>query len=160
MKSQSRSDRLSTALRQLESRPASAGFTSSVLGRLDARDARRRRRRVVSGALAAAATLAALVFGALALRSPATAPRSGEATPARAEEIRRQRRLLEAELERLQLASDRARPVLYLSSSGDYDLVVDLSPLLDQRDGTPVVPALQDFRVRRPEARETGRRQP
>lgn len=160
MKSRDPSDPLSAALRRLASPPASPGFTRSVLERLDAADSRRRRRRVAVAALAAAAVLAALGLASLPLLGPARAPAGGEVALARAEEIRRQQRLLEEELQRLERARDRARPVLYLDSSGDYDLVLDLSPLLDERIGTPVVPTLEDLRIRRPEAREAARRQP
>lgn len=160
MSDQQRSDRLSLALRELKRRPASDGFTDRVLSDLDARDARVRRRRALRATLAAAAAVVVVVGAAWLTLRPSVPPATGASAEARTEDLRREQRQLKEELERLQRASERTRPVLYLASGDDYDLVLDLSPLLEPQAATPMVPALQDLRVRRPEAREAVRRQP
>lgn len=160
MKNDTRPDPLSKALQQLETRPASAGFTDGVLARLDARDARRQRRRRFQAALAAPAALVVLILGALWMFRPAASPPGVDSNAGRAEEIRRQHRLLREELEQLQRAADQRRTLLYLGANDEYDLVLDLKPLLDQGVDTPVVPALQDLRVRPVQAVEAEGRQP
>ena len=135
-----RTDRLSQALQGLEGAPVSEGFTARVLSGLEARDARRRRRRNL-GALVATAGLALLVgAGALLLRQPEArmaetathpAPPAGDRTGDRtAEAILREHRRLVQELDRLRALADETSPVLYLGRSRDYDLVLDLEPLL------------------------------
>ena len=155
MKSTPRSDRLSRALRDLETQSPSPGFTLSVLGRLDERDRLRRRRRALRLVLAVQAVAVVLVVAALLVGREA-APVS---TTARADELRQERQALIEELERLQRASDDER-VLYLGALQEYDLVLDLDQILDQSMGPPVVPALQDLRVQAPRAIQTVGRRP
>ncbi len=149
-----RPDELSSALRALTRRPASPGFTDGVVARLDARDQRRRTKARLL--LAAEAALVVLALGALFVYRPGSPPPSADAHT-QADELRRQYQTLQAELEQLQRASDRSRAVLYLGASDGYDLVLDLEPLLDQGVGAPVVPAMQDLRVRPAYAEATGR---
>ncbi len=156
MKKEHRTDPLSAALGKLEAPAASPGFTAAVLHRLDERDARRRRRRIAV-ALAAPALLAVAVGALLMQRPGAPAVQDGSST-ASVEELRQQQRLLREELELLQRVADSRRTVLYLGSSDEYDLVLDLNPLLDQRVDAPVVPALQDLRVRPARAVEAAER--
>lgn len=160
MKNEDRADPLSRALRELETRSASATFTEGVLARLESRDARRRQRRRIQIALVAPAALLVLVMGAIVILRPTAAPPDGDSSSARAAEIRRQHRMLQEEIELLQQARDRRRRVLYLGANDDYDLVLDLNPLLDQRVHAPVVPALEDLRVRPARTMEAERKQP
>ncbi len=159
MKPQDGPDRISAALRRLAPPRASAGFTDGVLARLAARDARRRQRRATRIALVAGAALVAAVAATLFVGRPEAPAASTSASAIRTEEMREEYRRLQAELERLRRVSERDA-VLYLGGSGDYDLVLDLSPLLDQRVDSPVVPAMQDLRVRPAQARTAERREP
>jgi hypothetical protein len=147
-------DRLSTDLRQLEAPTVSADFTDRVLAALDARTRKRRQRRALGLALAVPTAVALFAGPLLLSRSP------GEPRAARAEELQRQRRLLQAELAQLRQARDQPRTVLYLGTGEDYDLVLDLDPLLAQSIRTPVVPALQDLRVEPARVVEAARRRP
>lgn len=160
MNDEHRTDSLSEALHRLEPRPASPGFTQRVLSRLEARDlARARRRRTVRVVLTVQAALVALIV-TLALTLRSRPEPSISSSTARAEEIRRQHRLLEEELERLRKARDQRSAVLYLGDTEGYDLVLDLDPLLEQDVDTPRVPAMQDLRVRPALVSDDGRRRP
>ena len=152
-------DRLSAALRQLEAGRASPGFTDGVLAGLPARDAQRRRRRSTRLALATGAVAIAAALGILWLREPAGRSAKTEAAT-RAAEIREEYRLLSEELDRLQRVESSQEPLLYLGASDEYDLVLDLAPLLDQQAGKPIVPAMQDLRARPALVREAARREP
>ena len=147
-------DRLSTDLRRLEAPTASAGFTDRVLDALDARTARRRRRRALGIALAIPAA-AALLVAALMLSRSAPEARSQQAA-----ELRLQHQQLEAELARLRQARDQPRTVLYLGTGEEYDLVLDLDPLLVESIRAPVVPAFQDLRAQPARVVEASRGRP
>ena len=147
-------DRLTSSLRRLEGRPASPGFTERVLEALDTRLARRRRRRIALVAVAVPAAVA-LVTGLLVFQRPQPA-----ADASRAEELRRQHQALEAELASLREARDRSSTTLYLGTGDDYDLVLDLEPLLAASVDSRAVPALDDLRARPARVVDASRRQP
>lgn len=120
-------DRLDRALAGLEPRSASPGFTSRVLVAWDER--RRRRRRPAAGAWAlAAAALAATAVG-IFLGSRPEPPLAALADER--ESLRREHGELVRELESLRELARETRPVLYLGTGDDLDLVLDLSPLVD-----------------------------
>ncbi len=147
-------DRLSTDLQRLEAPTASADFTERVLAALDARTRRRRQRRSLGVALAVPAAIVILV-GVLMLTRTASGPAIADA-----QELRKQQQVLQAELARLQEARDQSRTVLYLGTGEDYDLVLDLEPLLARSIRTPEVPAFQDLRGEHTRVVEAARRRP
>ncbi len=147
-----RPDRLTNDLQQLGSPGASAGFTQRVLASLDERQARRRSRRTLMTVFAVP-TMVAVIAGSIYFADARSKTRQ-------AEELRAQHRALQAELAELERARDRSQTVLYLGTGQDYDLVLDLEPLLDRSISAPVVPALQDLRGRPARMMEASRRQP
>jgi hypothetical protein len=144
-----RPDRLSASLKHLGDSRASEGFTERVLEGLDRRLEQRSRRRSAGVAAAAAALL---VVVALAVLRPGAAPEptADETAVARAhaEDIRREHRRLLDELDRLRRSQEQTTNVLYLGSGDEYDLVLDLDPLLDRMSDAQALPA------------STSRRQP
>lgn len=139
-------DRLSQALADLEAPGASSGFTTRVLGRIDERlaDRRRRQRRLVAGGLAA--TLAAVAVLALGLLARPLTPAPDLADHAarssarnddadRRAELRDEYLELTEELRSLERVAATEGPYLYLGSQPDYDLVLDLRPLLETAAG-------------------------
>lgn len=152
MNREERSDRLSRALRELESRPASPGFTERVLERIEAGDRNASPIRLRWAAVAAAVAL--LAIGVVALTRLDYQP---AASATRAQQLEHERDQLLNELQALERGQ---RPVVYLGTSSDYDLVLDLDPLLVGTQRAPVVPGLRDLRLQRPDVRNASRRQP
>ncbi|HEX5761336.1 MAG TPA: hypothetical protein VF121_19290 [Thermoanaerobaculia bacterium] len=119
-------DRLERILATLPRERAGADFTARLLARLD--DPPRHPFRLAAVGLAAAAAALAVAAAAGPLRpgrnDPAAESRI-EAAEARRllEELRREHRALESEIEALAAAP----PVLYLGGDDEVDLVVDLS---------------------------------
>jgi hypothetical protein len=117
-------DPLGRALRKLEVEKASPGFTSRVMHELESRRShpRRRARRL---AFAAAVALVAGIVGLWNLGSPDAAELAREA-----QLIRHEQQTLAEELESLRLRAAETAPVLYLGGDDEFDLVLDLAPLV------------------------------
>lgn len=111
------------------SEPASPGFTRRVLARLE--DEPTRRRRLPRPAFAAAAALLFIVVGVTGLvvslqsRPAAVATRRSESS--QRQELLREYRALERELDQLRQLADEQDPVLYLGGDEDFDLMYDLA---------------------------------
>lgn len=131
-------ERISQLLRSLPREEASPYFTAGVLRRLREGESPRRRipRRVL--AAVAAVLVLALAFGA----------REGwhryqlRQSRARLAALRAEHEALNTELRALRELAAEARPVVYLGSRGDVDLVVDLARLARQRRQRTARPAL------------------
>jgi hypothetical protein len=122
--------KLQRALQDLHGVHASPGFTDRVLEGLARRKAKRRLRNQLTLSAATAAVLA-LMVGALFVNQS-----GGGLT---SEEIAREARLLQQEhaqirsdLEALSASAREAAPVLYLGGDDDFDLVLDLAPIIAQ----------------------------
>lgn len=127
-------DPLSAAFAGLERARASSGFTRRTLARLDeAGRPGHRRRRVAPWVWAATAVALAV---ATLLLAPAPEPERPDLA-AEAGELRRRHRELASELAALEALDAASAPVLVLDSRPDYDLVLDLRPLLDGTTGIP-----------------------
>jgi hypothetical protein len=125
-------DPLGTALRGLEVEKASAGFTDRVMRQLESRRSPAQRR---AGTLALAGAALALIAGIVVLRnlgSPDAAELAREA-----QLIRQEQQTLAEELESLRLRAAETAPVLYLGGDDEFDLVLDLAPLVG-----PPIPGL------------------
>jgi hypothetical protein len=148
------SDRLSTSLRSLDEPRASDGFTERVLEGLDQRLRRRARLRATALAAASVALVTLVALGAV-LR-----PRSADLARARADEIRREHTLLLEELEELKRSRDLTPAVLYLGGEDDYDLVLDLNPLLEEMTRPTAAPAALAPGARPARGTDATRRRP
>ena len=117
---------LDEALASLAPTGASPGFTRRVLASLDAE----RRTRAAPGLgvwVLAAAAVAAVGVG-IFLGSRPQPPLA--ALTAERESLRTEHGEIREQLESLRTLAQETRPVLYLGSGDDVDLVLDLSPLL------------------------------
>ena len=118
-------DRLRDALRNLPRERASADFTERLLARSATESSAATR--ASWPRLAAAATITLLIVGGFYLRQ------ESEALEARRHREVLQQRRLELELELAQLRQRVAEtPTLYLGTTEDFDLVLDLAPWMDQ----------------------------
>jgi hypothetical protein len=118
-------DPLGRALRGLDAEKASPGFTSRVIHELESRRSHPRRR---AGSLALAGATVALLAGIVVLwnlGSPDAAELAREA-----QLIRQEQETLAEELESLRLRAAETAPVLYLGGDDEFDLVLDLAPLV------------------------------
>jgi len=136
-------ERLGELLRSLSRESASRGFTAGVLARL--RQDEQRRRRFFGLPLERAVLAAALVFLALAgglLMRQKMADAARHEALARIETLEAQRDALEAELLALQRDARDAQGVIYLGSTPDYDMVLDMSRLARRRAENTIRPAM------------------
>lgn len=152
-----RPDHLTNSLKHLGESRASEGFTTRVLQGLDRR--LRRRARVRAAGFGAASVALVMLAAAALNRSRPEAPAHDQAQT-KADEIRREHRLLLAELEELRRSRDLAPTVLYLGGDDDYDLVLDLNPLLDEMTRPGAVPASFAPTARPVGANDNPRRRP
>ena len=123
-----RDERLDSALESLQRVEPRPDFTARALDRFDRPSAARRVGPLawgLGGALAAA-TLAAGLW----IARPEPPPR---AAAERLDRLLAEHRELAREVAALRAASESAAPVLYLDGDDDYDLVLDLRPLVDPR---------------------------
>lgn len=150
-------DDLTTSLKHLGEVGASAGFTERVLEGLDRR--LRRRTRVRAGFAAAGVVAATLVALGTLRHQEADAPTFAQAR-SRADEIRREHDLLLDELDELRRSRELAPTVLYLGGGDDYDLVLDLNPLLDEMTRPAAMPASFTPAARPVSAADRPRREP
>ncbi len=143
-------DRLDRALRDMSRQPAAAGFTGRVLGRLAAQDrtdavpARAPgflRGGGARSALLVAATMIVVLLGLSGIRRFSHSGATDDETAARAdvEALRREYRRLAADLDELASLDTAPAPVIYVGSSRDVDLVLDLRTL--QPASTPAPPS-------------------
>jgi hypothetical protein len=138
-------DRLRRELTELPRITASPEFTQSVVARLDTPRARSRRpslrpsvRWTVRWALAGGALVAVAMLWTVA-RQPAPAPRGHAAITDEA--LEQEYRQISAELAELRRLADETAPVLYLTSTDEFDVVLDLRPLLDADPRRPIAAA-------------------
>ncbi|MCZ6727765.1 MAG: hypothetical protein O7A98_10505 [Acidobacteria bacterium] len=124
------SDQLREALRNLPRELASADFTQRLLVRRATEISTPKR--ASWPRLAAAATLTLVVVGGFYLRH------ESQALEARRHREALQQRRLELELELAELRQRVAEtPTLYLGTTEDFDLVLDLAPWMDQPSVQP-----------------------
>jgi hypothetical protein len=124
-------ERISEALRSLPREEASPYFTAAVMRRLGEAEKQRRflpLERLVMVA-AAIALFAAIGLGLNELRLDHERQQERQASLARLEALETERTALEAELQALHRLAHDARPTVYLSSTPDYDVVLDMTRL-------------------------------
>jgi hypothetical protein len=122
-------ERLQRALQDLQGVQASPGFTDRVLEGLARRKARRRLRNQLTIS-AAAATVLAIVVSAIVVNQSSEITREELALEAR--QLRQEHAQLRSDLEDLSASARDAAPVLYLGGDDDFDLVLDLAPIIGQ----------------------------
>lgn len=129
MKPETTDDRVVRLLRGLPREEASPSFTAAVLRRLEARPARPGPVRRLALAASAAVVLAAGVFGVDRYFEKRTEERQRREALARLETLESEKQALEREIRSLRRIARDARPVVYLGSTPELDVVVDLNRL-------------------------------
>lgn len=128
-------DPLDELLQGLPRVRASDDFTGRVLAELEGRPRRTPRPGAVGWAVAAALLLVALLIGGLRVEQQQAA---GERA-SRAAELRSEHESLRQDLARLKSQAEQERPVVYLGSTDQIDLVLDLTSV---ERPVPLAPAL------------------
>jgi len=122
-------DPLQRALHDLQGTHASPGFTDRVMEGLARRQARRRARNQLTLSAATAAVLA-LMVGVIFVNRETEPTRAELANEARL--LLQEHARLESDFEALRADTRDAVPVLYLGGDDDFDLVLDLAPIIAQ----------------------------
>ncbi len=112
-------EELSELLRTLPRETASTGFTSRVMGRTRTRGAAAPRLRFATATALVAILVMVSVAGARMVEHRETRVRTAKM---RAEQLE-----LRKELDQLKAITKQAEPVIYVGSSGAYDVVLDVS---------------------------------
>lgn len=123
--STNRDEELSQLLARLPAEGARRGFTRRVMERLE-----RPPTAPVRWRMAIAAAAAAVVLGLALFWAPRPQQDSSPELVAEARQMRREVAALERELAALRELAEETAPVVYLGQQDDFDLVVDLRPLL------------------------------
>ena len=134
-------DLLLAALREIPRETASDGFTSSVLARIDEPES--------PGAsflplkLLASAAVTLILFAIISMAVDRRLERRKAAEIAfQAEQLRREHLRLLTDVAELRVRAVEAAPILYLGSSEELDLVLDLRPALAASAGSEPTPQI------------------
>ena len=122
-------EQLQRALQNLQGVQASPGFTNRVLEGLTRRKARHRLRNQLTIS-AATATVLVLIVSAIVVDQSGGTTREELALEAR--KLRQEHAQLRSDLDDLSASARDAAPVLYLGGDDDFDLVLDLAPIIGQ----------------------------
>jgi hypothetical protein len=150
MTDHSQDDRLARELANLPPVQAGPDFTRRLLATAAERAVRtpRRARRVPLPAWLALATAAGFAGWIAVSQVPDRATPTGQegvvavqAEKSPDDPLEREYRSIAEELEHLRRLADEAAPVLYLTSTDEFDVVLDLRPLLDSQQGRAMAAA-------------------
>ena len=142
-------ERISRLLASLPRETASPQFTAGVLERLADAPRRRRQQRWIAAACAAVVLLAG-TFGLRWWSEERARERQRQEALVRLEALEAEKRALEDEISRLRRMARDARPVVYLGSTPNLDMVLDLGRLARRRSQAAggIRPANHDITTR------------
>ncbi len=139
-------ERITRVLGRLPRETASPHFTAAVLRRLG-EEPRRRPRRLALAACAAV-VLATVAFGVHQWSEERAREQQRQEALVRLEALEAEKQALEAEISSLRRMARDARPVVYLGSTPNLDMVLDLSRLARRRTQAGIRPASHDMTTR------------